>query len=59
VLVGLAPSEDTPIAQAFIKPFRESMGSAGWIEGSNTKSTIASAVLSLIYPERKRPQPSC
>lgn len=35
VLVGLAPSEDTPIAQAFIKPFRESMRSAGWIEGSN------------------------
>jgi len=35
VLVGLAPSEDTPIAQAFIKPFRESMQSAGWIEGSN------------------------
>jgi putative ABC transport system substrate-binding protein len=35
VLVGLAPSEDTPIAQAFIKPFREAMRSAGWIEGSN------------------------
>ncbi len=35
VLVGLAPSEDAPIAQAFIKPFRESMRSAGWIEGSN------------------------
>jgi len=35
VLVGLAPSEDTPIALAFIKPFRESMRSAGWIEGSN------------------------
>jgi putative tryptophan/tyrosine transport system substrate-binding protein len=35
VLVGLAPSEDTPIAQAFIKPFRESMRWAGWIEGSN------------------------
>jgi hypothetical protein len=35
VLVGLAPSEDTPIAQAFIKPFRESMRSAGWIEGGN------------------------
>ena len=35
VLVGLAPSEDAPIAQAFIKPFRELMRSAGWIEGSN------------------------
>lgn len=35
VLVGLAPSEDTPTAQAFIKPFRESMRSAGWIEGGN------------------------
>jgi ABC-type uncharacterized transport system substrate-binding protein len=35
VLVGLAPNEDTPIAQAFIKPFRESMRSAGWIEGGN------------------------
>jgi ABC-type uncharacterized transport system substrate-binding protein len=35
VLVGLAPSEDTPIAQAFIKPFREAMQSAGWTEGIN------------------------
>jgi putative ABC transport system substrate-binding protein len=35
VLVGLAQSEDAPIAQAFIKPFRESMRSAGWIEGGN------------------------
>ena len=35
VLVGLYPSEDAPIAQAFIKPFRESMRSAGWIEGGN------------------------
>jgi putative ABC transport system substrate-binding protein len=35
VLVGLAPSEDMPSAQAFIKPFRESMQSAGWIEGGN------------------------
>jgi putative ABC transport system substrate-binding protein len=35
VLVGLAPSQDTPVAQAFIKPFRESIRSAGWIEGSN------------------------
>jgi putative ABC transport system substrate-binding protein len=37
VLVGLAPSEETPIAQAFIKPFRESMRSAGWVEGGNVQ----------------------
>src|ERR1700712_5017866 len=35
VLVGLAPNEDAPTAQALIKPFRESMKSAGWIEGVN------------------------
>lgn len=35
VLVGLAPSEDAPSAQALIKPFREAMRSAGWIEGGN------------------------
>src|SRR4051794_41482447 len=35
VLVGLAPTEDAPSAQVFIKPFRESMQSAGWIEGDN------------------------
>src|SRR3978361_1417518 len=35
VLVGLAPNEDAPTAQAFIKPFRDSMRSAGWIEGAN------------------------
>src|SRR5690348_333676 len=35
VLVGLAPSEDTPIAHAFIKPFRESMQWAGWTEEKN------------------------
>jgi putative ABC transport system substrate-binding protein len=37
VLVGLAQSEETPIAQAFIKPFRESMRSAGWVEGGNVQ----------------------
>jgi putative ABC transport system substrate-binding protein len=58
VLVGLALSEDTPIAQAFIKPFRESMRSAGWIEGGNIQIYYASAVLSPTYPKRKRPQPS-
>ena len=36
VLVGLAPSEETPIAQAFIKPFRESMRSAR-VEGGNVQ----------------------
>jgi len=35
VLVGLSPNEDAPTAQAFIKPFRDSMKSAGWIEGAN------------------------
>jgi len=35
VLVGLAPSEDAPSALALIKPFREAMRSAGWIEGGN------------------------
>lgn len=37
VLVGLAPNEDAPTAQSFIKPFRESMRLAGWIEGANTQ----------------------
>ena len=37
VLVGLAPNEDAPSAQAFIKPFRETMRSAGWIEGGNVQ----------------------
>jgi putative ABC transport system substrate-binding protein len=35
VLVGLAANEDAPTAQGFIRPFRESMQSAGWNEGSN------------------------
>jgi len=35
VLVGLAANEGAPTAQAFIKPFRESVRSAGWIEGAN------------------------
>jgi ABC-type uncharacterized transport system substrate-binding protein len=35
VLVGLAPDENASNAQAFIKPFRESMRSAGWVEGGN------------------------
>jgi ABC-type uncharacterized transport system substrate-binding protein len=35
VLVGLASGEDTPAAKALIRPFRELMRSAGWIEGGN------------------------
>jgi hypothetical protein len=35
LLVGVAPNEDAPSAQAFIKPFREVMRSSGWIEGEN------------------------
>ena len=35
VLVGLSTNGDAPTAQAFIKPFRDSMKSAGWIEGAN------------------------
>ena len=37
VLVGLAPNEDAPTAQAFIKPFSESMRAAGWMEGANVQ----------------------
>jgi putative ABC transport system substrate-binding protein len=37
VLVGLSPSADAPVAQAFINPFRDSMRSAGWIEGGNVQ----------------------
>src|ERR1043166_5014509 len=35
LLVGLAPNEDAPSAQAFIKPFHEAMRSSGWVEGEN------------------------
>ena len=37
VLVGLAASADVAVAQAFIKPFRQAMSEAGWIEGSNVQ----------------------
>ena len=35
VLVGLAANIDVPVAGAFLKPFREAMGKAGWVEDSN------------------------
>jgi putative ABC transport system substrate-binding protein len=35
VLVGLAPNADEPIAQAFLRPFRDAMREAGWVEGVN------------------------
>ncbi len=37
VLVGLAANADVPVAQAFIKPFREAMSQAGWSEGGNVR----------------------
>jgi len=35
VLVGLAADIDVPVARAFLKPFREAMGRAGWVEDGN------------------------
>lgn len=35
VLVGLAANVDVPVARAFLKPFREAMGRAGWVENDN------------------------
>ncbi len=35
VLVGLAANIDVPVARAFLKPFREAMGKAGWMEDGN------------------------
>ncbi|QPF88938.1 ABC transporter substrate-binding protein [Bradyrhizobium commune] len=35
VLVGLAANIDMPVARAFLKPFREAMGKAGWVEDGN------------------------
>lgn len=37
VLVGLAANADVPVAQAFIKPFREAMSEAGWVGGGNVR----------------------
>jgi putative ABC transport system substrate-binding protein len=35
VLVGLAISADAPVARAFVKPFRDALREAGWVEDSN------------------------
>src|SRR5258708_12414949 len=35
VLVGLASSAEVPIAQAFVRPFRDAMREIGWVEGRN------------------------
>jgi putative tryptophan/tyrosine transport system substrate-binding protein len=35
VLVGLASSSDDPVAVESLRPFREEMRKAGWIEGNN------------------------
>ncbi len=35
VLVGLAANADVPIAQAFVRPFRDAMREVGWVEDGN------------------------
>ena len=35
MLVGLAANIDVPVARAFLKPFRDAMGRAGWVEDGN------------------------
>lgn len=35
VLVGLAANIDVPVARAFLRPFRDAMGKAGWVENDN------------------------
>jgi len=35
VLVGLAANIDVPVAGAFLRPFREALGKAGWVEDNN------------------------
>jgi putative ABC transport system substrate-binding protein len=37
VLVGLASSGDDPVADGFLRPFRDAMQQAGWIEGKNIR----------------------
>jgi putative tryptophan/tyrosine transport system substrate-binding protein len=37
VLVGLAASADDPIAEAYLRTFRDAMRDAGWIEGKNIR----------------------
>jgi putative ABC transport system substrate-binding protein len=35
VLVGLAPDANNPVADGFLRAFREAMQQAGWVEGKN------------------------
>jgi len=37
VLVGLAPGAKDPVAEGFLRAFREAMKQAGWIEGTNVR----------------------
>lgn len=37
VLVGLAPGASDPVAEGFLRAFREAMKQAGWIEGTNVR----------------------
>lgn len=37
VLVGLAPKMESPVAEAFIRPFRDEMLLRGWAEGNNVR----------------------
>lgn len=37
VLVGLAPGAEDPVAEGFMRAFREAMRQAGWIEGTNVR----------------------
>lgn len=37
VLVGLAANIDVPVAKAFLRPFREAMAKAGWIESETIR----------------------
>lgn len=37
VLVGLAANVDVPVAKAFLKPFREAMAKAGWVENETVR----------------------
>ena len=37
VLVGLAPGADDPVADGFLRAFRDAMQQSGWIEGKNIR----------------------
>lgn len=37
VLVGLAANIDVPVAKAFLRPFREAMAKAGWVENETVR----------------------